>query len=104
MTLDASIFGGTVGLDLVAAAVALLLLALLVVSFLSRPKVFCQYLRHMTGIELRPGTVRAEYRRRGKAGVRDLLIDLLIQQDLADPTRIVTPDSAPDTSVFERSS
>ncbi len=101
MSVDASMFGGMVGLDLVATGGALVLLILLVVSFLSRPKVFCQYLKHMTGIELKPGTVRAQYRRRGKAGVRDLLIDLLIQQDLADPARIVTPDSAPDTSVFE---
>lgn len=101
MTLDASILSGTVGLTLVACFGATILLLLLIVSFGSRPRVFCQYLRHMTGIELQPATVRTRYRQRGRAGVRDLLIDLLIQQDLADPARIVTPDSAPDHSVFK---
>jgi hypothetical protein len=33
--------------------------------------------------------------------VRDHLISLLIQEDLADTDRMVTPDSKPDTSVFE---
>jgi len=55
----------------------------------------------MTGIELRSGTVRGLYKRRGRAGVRDYLIDLLIREDLADPSRVVTPDSKPDTSIFE---
>lgn len=77
------------------------LLFLLLASFLSRARVFCQYLRHMTGIELRPKSVRAAFKRHGRAGVRDLLLDLLIKQDLADPGRRVTPDSEPDTSVFE---
>ena len=52
-------------------------------------------------VELRPGTVRGLYKRRGKAAVRDYLIDLLIREDLADPSRVVTPDSKPDTSIFE---
>ena len=77
------------------------LLLLLLASFMSRSRVFCQYLNHMTGIELRPGTVRGLFTRRGRAGVRDYLIDLLIREDLADPTRVVTPDSKPDTSIFE---
>jgi len=55
----------------------------------------------MTGIELKPKTVRQVYRAKGRGGVRDMLISLLIQQDLADPTRIVTPDSQPDTSIYE---
>ena len=76
-------------------------LLLLVASFLSRPRVFCQYLRHMTGIQLDPHLVQRTYRRKGRAGVRDLLMDLLIREDLSDPRRVVTPDSAPDTSVFE---
>jgi len=84
-----------------AAAVVSVLLLLLLASFMSRSRVFCQYLNHMTGIELRPGTVRGLYKRRGRAGVRDYLIDLLIREDLADPSRVVTPDSKPDTSVFE---
>ena len=84
-----------------AAAVVSVLLLLLLASFMSRSRVFCQYLHHMTGIELRPSMVRGLYKRRGRAGVRDHLIDLLIREDLADPSRVVTPDSKPDTSVFE---
>lgn len=78
-----------------------LLGAILVASFVSRSRVFCQYLKHMTGIELKPSTVRRVYRSNGRGGVRDLLMDLLIQEDLADDTRKVTPDSKPDTSVFD---
>ncbi len=37
-----------------AAAVVSVLLLLLLASFMSRSRVFCQYLKHMTGIELRP--------------------------------------------------
>jgi len=77
------------------------LLFLLIMSFISRSKVFCQYLKHMTGISLKPGTVRAVYKKRGRGGVRDYLIDLLIREDLADPNRVVTPDSKPDISIFE---
>ena len=86
---------------IVGAAAILVLLLLLVASFLSRPRVFCQYLRHMTGIQLDPRLVQGTYRRKGRAGVRDLLIDLLIREDLSDPRRMVTPDSVPYTSVFE---
>ena len=84
-----------------AVAVVAVLLALLLASFLSRSRVFCQYLRHMTGIQLKPKTVRRLYKKRGRGGVRDHLIDLLIREDLADPKRVVTPGSKPDTSVFE---
>ena len=55
----------------------------------------------MTGIELKPNKVRRLYKLRGRGGVRDHLIDLLIREDLADPNRVVTPGSKPDTSVFE---
>jgi hypothetical protein len=82
------------------AAIAVLLF-LLIMSFISRSKVFCQYLQHMTGIRLKPETVRALYKKRGRGGVRDHLIDLLIREDLADSDRVVTPDSKPDTSIFE---
>jgi hypothetical protein len=93
---------GTHGMVMLGAgAVLAILLVLLVASFLSRPRVFCQYLAHMTGISLRPSQVRARYRSRGKAGVRDLLIDLLIHEDLADTSRVVTPDSKPDLSRFQ---
>jgi hypothetical protein len=86
---------------LVAVAGVALLGMILVASFISRSRVFCQYLKHMTGIELKPSSVRRVYRSNGKGGVRDLLMDLLIQEDLADTSRRVTPDSKPDTSVFE---
>ena len=89
-------------LTLVAVTGVAVLLLLLVTSFLSRPRVFCQYLSHMTGIELKPGTVKRRYKARGRGAVRDLLIDLLIREDLADTSRTVTPDSKPDMSVFEK--
>ena len=86
---------------LIAVAGMALLGLILIASFISRSRVFCQYLKHMTGIELKAGAVRRVYRSNGKGGVRDLLMDLLIQQDLADDSRKVTPDSKPDTSVFD---
>jgi hypothetical protein len=88
-------FGAAIGITL--------LLVLLVASFLSRARVFCEYLRHMTGIELRPKTVKKIYKAKGRGGVRDMLISLLVQQDLADPSRVVTPDSKPDTSIYDDS-
>jgi hypothetical protein len=78
------------------------LLLLLLASFMSRARVFCQYLEHMTGIRLSPARVRRLYSTRGRSGVRDALIDLLIREDLADSDRpVVTPDSKPDLSVFD---
>ena len=88
-------------LSLLMALAAFVLLVLLVISFLSRPRVFCQYLEHMTGIKLSPAKVKRVYAKHGKGGVRDLLIDLLIKEDLADPGRVVRPGADPDTSVFE---
>jgi hypothetical protein len=78
-----------------------LLLVILVASFLSRAKVFCQYLQHMAGISIRPVQVQKAYKLGGRGAVRDLLIDLLIQEDLADPSRKVTPDSKPNTGIYE---
>lgn len=101
MNLDLLAFTPSVVGRLVAVAAVLILLVLLLVSFISRARVFCQYLAHMTGIELRPSQVRRVYRTHGRGGVRDLLISLLIREDLADPDRVITPDSEPDTSVFE---
>jgi hypothetical protein len=83
-----------------AVAAVTVLLFLLVVSFASRARVFCQYLQHMTGIELKPTMVRKVFQEKGRGGVRDMLISLLIQEDLADQSRMVTPDSKPDTSVY----
>jgi hypothetical protein len=66
--------------SLIAAAAVLLLI--LVVSFWSRAVVFCQYLRAMTGIELKPSDVRRVYRQRGRDGVREFFLDLIIREDL----------------------
>ncbi len=93
-------FSPSMTVQLLGAAGIVILLVLLVISFMSRARVFCQYLKHMTGIELKPVTVRRVYRQKGRAGVRDFLISLLIQEDLADPRRVVTPDSVPDTSMY----
>jgi len=62
--------------------VALALLVLLVVSFRSRAYVFCQYLRTMAGIALKPRDVRAAFKKGGKEGVRELFLDLIIREDL----------------------
>jgi hypothetical protein len=75
------------------------LLLLLVVSFLSRPRVFTQYLHTMTGIKLSARDVARVYKRRGKAGVRDMFLELIIREDVkAGPT--ITPDSLPDTELL----
>ena len=100
MSFDALDLAPSVLYQLGAAAVVSVLLLLLVASFVSRSRVFCQYLHYMTGISLKPSTVRALYKRAGRGGVRDHLIDLLIREDLADPNRVITPDSKPDTSIF----
>jgi hypothetical protein len=75
------------------------LLVLLVVSFLSRPRVFTQYLRTMTGIELSARDVARVYKQRGKAGVRDMFLELIIREDVKSGPRI-TPDSIPDTELL----
>jgi hypothetical protein len=75
------------------------LLLLLVVSFLSRPRVFTQYLRTMTGIELSARDVARVYKQRGKAGVRDMFLELIIREDVKSGPRI-TPDSIPDTELL----
>ena len=86
---------------MLAGIAAAVLGVILIASFISRSRVFCQYLKHMTGIELKPSAVRRVFRTNGRGGVRDLLMDLLIQEDLADPSRVVTPDSKPDTSMYD---
>jgi hypothetical protein len=75
------------------------LLALLIVSFLSRPRVFTQYLHAMTGIKLSARDVALVFKQRGKAGVRDMFLDLIIREDLKSGPRI-TPDSAPDLEIL----
>ena len=63
-------------------AFAGVLLLILVVSFRSRAVVFCQYLTAMTGITLEPPEVRKVFRERGRNGVREMFLDLLIREDL----------------------
>lgn len=63
---------------------AIVLLAILVISFRSRAVVFCQYLRTMTGIQLEPKEVRRVFRERGRNGVRELFLDLIIRADLKE--------------------
>jgi hypothetical protein len=75
------------------------LLLLLLVSFLSRPRVFTQYLHTMTGIKLSARDVARVYKQRGKAGVREMFLELIIREDLRSGPRI-TPDSLPDTELL----
>ena len=63
-------------------AFALLLLAILIISFRSRAVVFCQYLQTMTGVKLRPSDVRRVYKEGGADGVRSYFLDLIIREDL----------------------
>lgn len=75
-------------IDTFASAVPLLsagiLLLILIISFRSRAVVFCQYLENMTGISLKPSDVRRVYREKGRNGVRELFLDLIIREDLKD--------------------
>lgn len=64
--------------------VAALLLVLLIISFRSRSYVFCQYLRTMTGVALRPGDVKRAFKTGGREGVRTLFLDLIIREDLKE--------------------
>jgi hypothetical protein len=68
-------------MPLISAAVLLLIL---IVSFRSRAVVFCQYLETMTGIRLKPADVRRVYKERGRNGVRELFLDLIIREDLKE--------------------
>ena len=63
---------------------ALILLVILVISFRSRAVVFCQYLEAMTGIRLKPSEVRKVYDEKGRNGVREMFLDLIIREDLKD--------------------
>ena len=67
---------------------------ILVISFMLRAKVFCQYLRQMTGIDLSPREVKEMFRRKGRDGVRELLLDRTIRADLAENEPLVPPDAA----------
>lgn len=85
--------------SLIAALTVLVLI--LVVSFWSRAIVFCQYLRTMTGIELRPSDVRRVYRERGRDGVREFFLDLIIREDLKEgPIEIPSEEPADESETF----
>jgi hypothetical protein len=85
-----AIFSAT-GMPFVFAGV---LLAILIISFRSRAVVFCQYLKRMTGIELKPSDVRRAFNERGQNGVREMFLDLIIREDLKEGPLSV-PDSSP---------
>ncbi len=63
---------------------AVILLAILVISFRSRAVVFTQYLETMTGISLKPSDVRRVYSEKGREGVREMFLELIIQEDLKE--------------------
>ena len=65
-------------------AFAAILLVILIISFRSRAVVFCQYLATMTGIKLKPSDVRRVYREKGRNGVREMFLDLIIREDLKE--------------------
>lgn len=81
--------------SLMPVAFALVLLVILVVSFRSRAVVFCQYLQTMTGITLKPSDVRRVYREKGRNGVRELFLDLIIREDLKEGPVEIPEDIEP---------
>lgn len=72
-------------------SLAVVLTVLLVISFRSRSYVFCQYLKTMTGVILRPSEVRRAFKSGGKVGVRELFLDLIIREDLKGGPAVI-PD------------
>ena len=79
-------------------AFAFVLLVILVVSFRSRAVVFCQYLETMTGISLKPSDVRRVYAEKGREGVRELFLDLIIREDLKEGPMEIPDDDADSVS------
>jgi hypothetical protein len=75
-----------------------ILLLILVISFRSRAVVFCQYLEAMTGISLKPSDVRRVYRQRGREGVRELFLDLIIREDLKEGPIEIPDEEASDSA------
>jgi len=80
---------GLTGLVLLVFAGVLFLI--LVISFRSRATVFCQYLKAMTGVELKPRQVRSVFKERGKDGVREMFLDLIIKEDLRETGPLQIP-------------
>jgi hypothetical protein len=77
-------FGLVTQSDWTILGIALLLFALLIVSFRSRAYVFCQYLKTMTGIGLKPAEVKRAFKSGGREGVRVLFLDRIIREDLKE--------------------
>jgi len=87
-------------------AFAIVLLVILVISFRSRAVVFCQYLKAMTGIALKPSEVRRVFKEGGRGGVREMFLDLIIRQDLKDgpiqvPSSVAPAEEIPVEGVSE---
>lgn len=80
---------------------AVILLLLLVISFRSRAYVFCQYLKTMTGVSLRPSEVKSAFRRGGNEGVRELFLDLIIREDLKRGPTAIPEDAGSESKVQE---
>ena len=59
-----------------------LLVLLLALSFALRPFLFCQYLKHMAGFDLKPKDVKLAFKRSKQQGVRDLFLELYAKADL----------------------
>ena len=74
---------------------AVVLALILIVSFRSRARVFCQYLKRMTGIQLKPKEVNQVYKRLGQDGVREMFLDLIIRQDLKGGPLSIPADDEP---------
>jgi hypothetical protein len=79
------------GIGVTLLAVAAVLFFILVISFRSRAIVFCQYLKAMTGVALKPQEVRSVFKERGKDGVREMFLDLIIKQDLSETGPLQIP-------------
>ena len=82
-------------------AFALLLLAILIISFRSRAVVFCQYLQTMTGIKLKPSDVRRVFKEGGADAVRSFFLDLIIREDLKQGPLNIPPDRAEEEPAVE---
>ena len=78
---------------------AVVLLLILVISFRSRAVVFCQYLETMTGITLKPADVRRVYKERGREGVREMFLELIIHADLEEGPIEIPEEDQPASAV-----
>jgi hypothetical protein len=82
---------------------AVVLAVILIISFRSRAVVFCQYLKRMTGIHLKPSEVRRVFREQGRDGVRAMFLDLIIREDLKEgPLQLPTPTEPAETESREQ--